>query len=121
MTAPGIPSSGDGLTQTGTVAVPWAAFAHEHTLLYQLALVAFGRVVTDGAPGEVQYAADFANTARLTAVQVLDAAGNDITAQMELRFAHSTTSVVPEPSSVVLVASGALLLLPAARRRRRAR
>jgi hypothetical protein len=68
--------------------------------------------------------ADFANTARITGVAVVDANGNDLTGLLNYSFANGlhlfATAAVPEPSTRALLAGGVAGLLVVAHRRRSA-
>jgi hypothetical protein len=94
---------GDGTTRQGTWVVPWSEFAADDGFVFKTILVALGRLSAGGAGADVAFDADFSQTAALGPVRVLDAAGNDVTAQMQIRFG---VSAVPEPGTVVLLGTG---------------
>jgi hypothetical protein len=112
---------GDGSTIVGAFGVPYGFFT-DGSLAFQMSLVAFGQLImTEDA--EVDYASDFSHTASLTGVQVLDAAGNDITGRYTMSFAgpglDSRVTATPEPASLALTATGFAGLAGVFRRRRK--
>jgi hypothetical protein len=94
---------GDGSTRQGEWVVPWSEFAADGGFVFKTILVALGRLSAGGAGANVAFDADFSQTAALGPVRVLDAAGNDVTARMQIRFG---VSAVPEPGTIVLLATG---------------
>ena len=70
---------GDGNTTNADFTIPMSD-GNNNTIIFELSLIAFGRVVTSTDPGPVNMTADYSHTARIVGITLLDAVGHDITA-----------------------------------------
>jgi len=93
-----LPSDGNGAITNMDIAVGWPETGND--LIFELSLVAFGRVVTyDTVP--VTEISDFSQTAKLQGVTLLDSQGKDITSSTSFTFARA----IPAPPPVSLLSA----------------